>query len=123
MRAWALLALVLCGFGWSAPAAIAEPTRGAVYSNLDRICQIYTEQVLVNGQILTAYGHACPQPDGTLRIMHDAVVLPQSQIPGVGRCVERIENCDRSCDDHGFLGARHYHADCTRSCDLICGNR
>lgn len=105
----------------------AEPPRGSVYSNLDRNCQIYSEEVIINGRPTIIYGHACLQSDGSYRIMHDAVAPPQATPrPGgnVGAaCQEHIGSCDRSCDDHGILGARHTHADCSRTCDLICGNR
>jgi len=123
--------VVLClafGVVMAAPAlARAEPPRGAVYSNLDRNCQIYSDQIIINGQPHTVYGHACLQPDGSYRIMHDAVAPPPATPrPGAAAgpvCHEHIDSCDRSCDDHGILGARHVHADCSRTCDLICGNR
>jgi len=106
---------------------VAEPPRGAVYSNLDRNCQIYSEEVIIDGQPTITYGHACLQPDGSYRIMHDAVAPPPATPRPGGKvgaiCQEHIDSCDRSCDDRGILGARHVHADCSRTCDLICGNR
>ncbi len=123
---------LLLGFALTAiiaalPASLrAEPPRGAVYTNLERNCQIYSEEVVIDGKPNIIYGHACLQPDGSYRIMHDAVAPPQATPrPGAAGpvCQESIGSCDRSCDDHGFLGARHVHADCSRTCDLICGNR
>ncbi len=38
-------------------------------------------------------------------------------------CQDRIGNCDRSCDKGGIPGAVHVHADCSVTCDLICGGR
>lgn len=129
-----MMRALLLGYGLLAVAAVAvpaqaDPPRGAVYSNLDRNCQIYSDQVMIDGVPHTAYGHACIQPDGSLRLMHDAVVPQASPAPVPGAaaagpvCVDHIDNCDRGCDDRGILGARHVHADCSRSCDLICGNR
>lgn len=122
-----LLGCALFAYGAFAGPAAADPPRGAAYSNLDRNCQIYSDQVLIDGVPRTAYGHACLQPDGSFRLMHDAVIPQASPVPAAPSsgpiCVDHIDNCDRGCDDHGILGARHVHADCSRSCDLICGNR
>jgi hypothetical protein len=127
MRSSLSVWLVAASTMWALPAPVwgGDPPRGAVYTNLDRNCHIYSEEVTINGQPRTIYGHACLQPDGSYRIMHDAVAPPLS-IPGAMAgpiCREHIDSCDRSCDDHGILGARHVHADCSRTCDMICGNR
>ena len=91
-------------------------------------CEVYTDQAVIDGKPQTVYGHICPQPDGTWRIMHDAMVPPSppprgAVLPTGPICVDHIEPCDGSCDNHGVLGARHIHADCSRSCDLICADR
>jgi hypothetical protein len=125
MRVVAWLACIGIVVALPAPTR-AEPPRGAVYTNLDRSCQIYSDEVMIDGKPHTVYGHACLQPDGSYRIIHDALAPPPSTPrPAVGGpvCREHIDVCDRSCDDHGILGARHVHADCSRTCDLICGNR
>ncbi|HEV2549788.1 MAG TPA: hypothetical protein VGU20_20910 [Stellaceae bacterium] len=90
-------------------------------------CQIYTDEIVIDGTPQTAYGHICPQPDGTWRVLRPAVIPPAASLgsaaPSGPRCVEHIGPCDGSCDNHGILGARHIHADCSRTCDLICADR
>lgn len=82
-------------------------------------CREYTDQIMLAGQPHTVHGHVCLQPDGTWRVMQDAKILPTPQ----GACHEHYEDCDRSCDVDGILGARHVHADCSVTCDMICGRR
>jgi hypothetical protein len=127
MRSLLGILAIAAAFSTAFDDAEAEPPRGAVYTNLDRNCQIYSEEVIINGRPTIIYGHACLQPDGSYRIMHDAIAPPQATPRSDGiagaACRENIGSCDRSCDDHGILGARHVHADCSRTCDLICGNR
>jgi len=121
-----VIGIALIAIAGAAPGSLrAEPPRGAVYTNLDRNCEVYSDEIVINGQKRTVYGHACLQPDGSYRIIHDAVAPPFTPRPGPRGpiCQESIGSCDRSCDDHGILGARHVHADCSRTCDLICGNR
>ena len=37
-----------------------------------------------------------------------------------GTCRETRYECD-SCSKNGILGSRHVHADCSVTCDQICG--
>ena len=99
--------VVLClAFGviMIAPALTrAEPPRGAVYSNLDRNCQIYSDQIIINGQHHTVYGHACLQPAGR---------GANSQNVAVRHAVLRTESVTRhlSREFHGAgTQARHCH--------------
>lgn len=121
LTVWIVLMGAVCAV--STP-TMADSPRPSVGISTDQNCQEYSGQVIIDGQPRTAYGHACLRPDGSWRILPDVIVplTPPQSIAGP-QCVDRIESCDRSCDDHGILGARHTHADCSRTCDLICGMR
>ena len=89
-------------------------------------CAPYTVQITLQGIQREATGHACPQGDGSWRVLQDAVI-PATAVQGSSQspaaCRERVENCERSCDVDGILGARHIHPDCSVTCDMICGRR
>jgi len=89
-------------------------------------CVPYGIQVTLQGVQREAIGHACPQSDGSWRVLQDAVipaVAAQGTSQSPPACRERIEPCERSCDVGGILGARHVHGDCSVTCDMICGRR
>lgn len=85
----------------------------------DQTCREYTAPIIFEGRPRTVLGHACLRPDGSWRLQEDAAI----PAPPKSFCQERISLCDRSCDDHGILGAIHTHPDCSTTCDRICGMR
>jgi hypothetical protein len=114
MGGWATLTMVV--------PALADET---VQNSSPQVCAPYSIQITLQGVEREAIGHACPQPDGSWRVLPDAeipVVAAQgaSQPP---QCRERIESCERNCDVDGILGARHVHPDCSVTCDMVCGRR
>jgi hypothetical protein len=115
MAGWAALAMV-------APTLADEP----VQNSSPTVCAPYTIQITLQGIQRQAIGHACPQSDGSWRILPDAevpVVAAQGASQPPPACRERIESCERSCDVDGILGARHVHPDCSVTCDMVCGRR
>jgi hypothetical protein len=96
-----------------------------IVSSTSDICVPYTIQITLQGVQRQAIGHACPQTDGSWRVLQDAVI-PALAAQGTSQspaCRERTEPCERSCDVDGILGARHVHPDCSVTCDMICGRR
>jgi hypothetical protein len=116
------LAVAMSGWLVVAPALADEP----VSTSTPQGCVPYTIQIVLQGVPREAVGHACPQADGGWRVLQDAVI-PATPTQGTSQsplaCRERIENCERSCDVNGILGARHVHPDCSVTCDMICGRR
>ena len=114
--------------GLLAGVAVSALADQPVVSSTPSSCEPYTVEVFLNGKMRVAVGQACLQPDGSWRLVQDAVVpaspiTPAASTPAPGACRERYEDCERSCDVNGILGARHVHADCSVTCDLICGRR
>jgi hypothetical protein len=104
------------------PAIADEP----VTVSTPEVCKPYTTEIVLEGAKRVAVGHACPEPDGSWRLQ-DAVVPAATPVQGTSQspraCTERVENCERSCDVGGILGARHVHPDCSVTCDMVCGRR
>lgn len=98
----------------------------SVVTSTPQVCVPYTMQIMLQGVPREAVGHACRQADGSWRLLSDSVVPATSterHAVAPPACRERYEDCERSCDLNGILGARHVHADCSVTCDLICGRR
>lgn len=122
--------IALACAAWGAVTPVAADTTSPVPSK-GLYCREFTMPVVIDGQSRQAYGRACQMPDGTWRVMEDAAFKPPHSLgpppPAATAtgpaCLDHIDVCDKSCDDHGVLGARHIHADCSRTCDLICGGR
>lgn len=119
------LALIATAMSLPNSAMAQAGPAGAVGHSIDRICHDYTGQIVIEGQPRVVHGLACQQPDGSWQVLPTSKVPPPGIFasPAARTCVERIEPCDRGCDIQGYLGARHTHADCSRTCDLICGMR
>ena len=113
---WATIVMVV-------PALADEPV---VIETPSAACVPYGIQITLQGIQREAIGHACPQSDGSWRVLQDAVipaVAAQGTSQSTAACRERVEPCERSCDVDGILGARHVHTDCSVTCDMICGRR
>jgi hypothetical protein len=114
--------------GISAILSMAGPSLAdePVLVDTPEACVPYRFQITLQGLQREAIGHACPQNDGSWRVLQDAVI-PATAAQGTSQsppaCHERIENCERSCDVDGILGARHVHPDCSVTCDMVCGRR
>jgi hypothetical protein len=112
---WASLAV-------AAPALADEP----LLSGSPEACVPYSFHITLQGTQREAIGHACPESDGSWRVLQDAVIpamAAQGSSQSQPACRERVESCERSCDVNGILGARHVHTDCSVTCDMICGRR
>ena len=122
MRFILAIALSSCASLTMIPTALADEP---LQFSTPEVCAPYTIQITLQGIQREAIGHACPQSDGSWRVLQDAVIPARAQ--GTSQsppaCRERIENCERSCDVNGILGARHVHADCSVTCDMVCGRR
>ena len=119
LSSWASLTLV--------PTELAdEPLLVTTPGSTPEGCAPYSIQITLQGIQREAIGHACPQGDGSWRVLQDAVI-PAAAAQGTSQsppaCRERVENCERSCDVDGILGARHVHPDCSVTCDMVCGRR
>ena len=117
-----VLAIAMSGWAILAPALAEEP----VQNSTPAVCAPYTMQITLQGIEREAIGHACPQGDGSWRVLPDAkipVAAAQGTSQSSPACHERIESCERSCDVNGILGARHVHPDCSVTCDMVCGRR
>jgi hypothetical protein len=115
LSSWASLTVI--------PTALADEP---VTVSTPEVCVPYTMQIAIQGIQREAIGHACPQSDGSWRVLQDAVVptlAAQGTSQSPAACRERIEPCERSCDVDGILGARHVHGDCSVTCDMVCGRR
>ncbi|HYM03923.1 MAG TPA: hypothetical protein VET85_13310, partial [Stellaceae bacterium] len=71
--------------GATAPALADQP----VVSSTPTSCEPYTVEVFLNGKMRVAVGQACPQPDGSWRLVQDAVVpaspiMPAASSPAPG---------------------------------------
>jgi hypothetical protein len=84
-----------------APARADEPV---LVETPSASCVPYGIQITLQGIQREAIGHACPQSDGSWRVLQDAVI-PATAAQGTSQsppaCRERIENCERSCDVEG----------------------
>jgi len=118
--------LVIALSSWASLAMVGTThAEEPIVSSTSEICVPYTIQITLQGVQRQAIGHACPQTDGSWRVLQDAVI-PAIAAQGASQspaCRERIEPCERSCDVDGILGARHVHPDCSVTCDMICGRR